>query len=78
MSELGNRACFPAAPEICIEVLSPRNSRKQIEEKIALYFDAGAREVWTCDETGAMSFHGSSSGAVLDQSKLCSEFPRRI
>lgn len=78
MSELGNRACFPRAPEICAEVLSPRNTRKQIEEKIALYLDAGAREVWTCDETGAMSFYAAPSAAVLEKSELCPEFPCRI
>src|SRR5262245_14819317 len=32
--ELGNKPCFLRAPEICVEVLSPRNSRKEIEEKM--------------------------------------------
>lgn len=56
-------------------MLSPRNSRKQIEENMPLYLDAGAREVWTCDETGAVRFHGSPGGAALDKSELCPEFP---
>jgi Uma2 family endonuclease len=78
MAKLGNRPCFASAPEICVEVLSPRNTPKQIEEKIALYFDAGAREVWTCDDTGTMSFYGAPAGAVLQQSELCPRFPARI
>ena len=78
MSELGNRTCFPRAPEICVEILSPRNTRKQIEEKMALYFDAGAREFWTCDESGAVKFHSAPAGAVLDRSGLCPGFPDRI
>src|SRR5882724_2220347 len=41
MRELGNRVCFPRAPEICVEVLSPSNTEAEMQEKIALYFDAG-------------------------------------
>jgi integrase len=33
------------APEICIEILSPSNTPAEINEKRALYFDAGAAEV---------------------------------
>jgi len=54
--ELGNRSCFPQAPEICVEVLSESNTKKEIEEKVALYFDAGAQEVWICDLNGQMRF----------------------
>ena len=56
MKELGQRACFPRAPEICVEVLSPSNSVAEIREKTALYFDAGALEVWLCGDSGAMRF----------------------
>mgnify|MGYP001313879954 CR=1 FL=1 len=38
-----------AAPEICLEILSPSNSIVEMEMKRALYFEAGAREVWECD-----------------------------
>src|SRR5882724_4406932 len=37
MRNLGNRACFPQAPEICVEVLSPSNTQAEINEKMALY-----------------------------------------
>jgi Uma2 family endonuclease len=30
------------APEICVEVLSPSNSKPEMEEKRALFFEAGA------------------------------------
>src|SRR5256886_13908307 len=48
MRELGEQVCFPHAPEICVEVISPSNTGPEIREKIALYFDAGAKEVWLC------------------------------
>jgi Uma2 family endonuclease len=34
------------APDLCIEVASPSNSRDELEEKTAAYLAAGAREVW--------------------------------
>jgi Uma2 family endonuclease len=37
---------FEAAPELCIEVTSPSNSRKELTEKIEAFLAAGALEVW--------------------------------
>jgi Uma2 family endonuclease len=76
--ELGNRSCFKNAPEICVEVLSPRNSKAQIAEKVALYFDAGAQEVWVCNGSGQMSFLLRPTAAAAKRSQLCPEFPRSI
>lgn len=71
--DLGNRACFITAPEICVEVLSPANSDEEIAEKTQLYFDAGAKEVWICGAFGQMSFF--AAGEQIERSKLCPEFP---
>jgi Uma2 family endonuclease len=78
LRELGNRVCFPRCPEICVEVLSPRNTAGEIEEKTALYFDAGAKEVWICSKTGTMSFFEAGNLKPLKRSKLCPEFPAKI
>jgi Uma2 family endonuclease len=77
MRELGNRVCFPRCPEICVEVISPSNTEAEIQEKAALYFDAGAREVWLCAASGAMRFLGPAAVA-LAASRLCPEFPNQI
>src|SRR6266480_1276772 len=37
MRELGKQVCFPHAPELCVEVISPSNTKAEIEEKMALY-----------------------------------------
>ncbi len=37
---------LPFAPDLAVEVLSPGNTVQEIDEKIALYFAAGARLVW--------------------------------
>jgi Uma2 family endonuclease len=75
--ELAGEACFTRAPEICVEVLSPKNSEAEIREKIALYLDAGAQEVWVCGSFGAMTFFGPGS-VELAASSLCPLFPKEI
>jgi Uma2 family endonuclease len=37
---------FPSAPDLAIEVMSPSNTAREMGEKVALYFGAGARAVW--------------------------------
>jgi Uma2 family endonuclease len=78
MNALGSRVCFPRAPEICLEVVSPGNTDVEIQEKMALYFDAGAKEVWTCAESGAMTFFRARGGRTLRASQICHGFPPRI
>jgi Uma2 family endonuclease len=78
MRELGNRSCFPKAPEICVEVISPGNTAAEIEEKRALYFDAGAEEVWLCAPAGTMSFFGAKATRSWRTSRICPAFPKRI
>jgi Uma2 family endonuclease len=77
MKALGNRVCFPRSPEICVEVLSPGNTPDEIKEKMMLYFDAGAAEVWICSESGAIRFFDKTMADAGD-SKLCPQFPKQI
>jgi Uma2 family endonuclease len=74
--EVGNRTCFIHAPEICVEVASPGNTEEELHEKIALYFNAGAKEVWLCGIFGEMTFH--QPAGALARSELCPAFPNRI
>ena len=74
--ESEGKSCLLRAPEICVEVLSPSNTRGEIDQKKGLYFGAGAKEVWLCAEDGAMSFF--SSAGSLECSAICPEFPKRV
>lgn len=65
------------APEICIEIFSPSNSVAEIAEKRALYFDAGATEVWICNLEGSFSFFVAPNHQQTISS-LCPNFPPRI
>ena len=77
IEQLGELVCFPRAPEICVEVVSPGNTQAEIDEKTALYLDAGAKEVWVCSKSGAMTFLGRGS-QPLRASQLCPKFPKRV
>lgn len=74
----GEQSLFTVAPEICVEVISPTNSRAEIRDKTTLYFDAGALEVWHCSSTGEMTFFAAGEAAALSASRLGPKFPRRI
>ena len=45
-ASLGIRTPYPQAPDLCVEIVSPSNSRKEIEAKIGAYLGSGAHEVW--------------------------------
>lgn len=76
---IGGRTAFSAAPEICIEVLSPSNTRNEIEEKRRLYFEAGANEVWICERDGRLRFFlNAAPTRAAAASALCPRMPRRI
>jgi Uma2 family endonuclease len=67
------------APEICVEVVSPSNTRQEIEGKRQLYFEAGAQEVWVCDHQGEMHyFIKSQPGVEAKASVLCPKMPKQL
>lgn len=63
---------YPKAPEICIEVKSPANTQGEMEEKIRLYLEKGAMEVWIVDKSGKISFH--SHTGKIKKSNLVKNF----
>ena len=69
---------LPVAPEICVEVLSPSNIRAEMLEKMQLYYAAGAREVWLCDEEGRMEFFAKEQSDSIAASAMCPDFPSTI
>lgn len=67
------------APEICVEILSPSNTRAEMLNKMTLYYAKGAQEVWLCDEAGNMEFFTAlSAPEPVTKSGLCPGFPARI
>lgn len=59
---------LPNAPELCVEVLSPSNTRPEIQEKRAAYLAAGALEVWLVAPDGTVEMfnkNGRIEASVL-------------
>jgi Uma2 family endonuclease len=59
---------FQHAPDLCCEVLSPRNTQAEISEKVAAYLAAGAQEVWVVGDDGVPEIHtgsGQASASML-------------
>lgn len=72
------QVCFTQAPEICVEIISPGNTRGELSEKKELYFSAGAEEVWFCHKDGRMEFFRRSTPEAPASSVLCPTFPQSI
>ena len=57
LSAFGTTTPYPEVPALCVEIVSPAKTPREMAEKRALYFAQGAREVWLCDEAGGLTFH---------------------
>ncbi len=56
MQAFGEITPYQRAPEICVEVVSPSNTKAELDEKVGAYLAAGAREVWVASEEGKLRF----------------------
>lgn len=64
------------APEICIEIISENNTAAEMDEKIGLYLENGATEVWMCTSEGVVSFYNADG--PIPKSILAPHFPANI
>ena len=78
LAAIGENICLTEAPEICVEVISPSNTRAEMKEKAALFFAAGAQEFWSCDADGRMTFLTSPDSIGAPTSQLCPQFPLAV
>lgn len=62
----GYETPYSHAPEICIEVVSPSNSKEEMTHKVQLYLQAGAEEVWIAWENGIVDYYAKTG--KLEQS----------
>jgi Uma2 family endonuclease len=51
---------YAHAPEICVEIVSPSNSKIEISNKVRLYLQAGAAEVWVVWENDIVDYYDIS------------------
>jgi len=43
------RSFFPGAPDLAVEILSPNNTRAEIDERLRDFFESGTRLAWIID-----------------------------
>lgn len=60
---------YPKAPELCVEIMSPSNTKAEINDKVALYLAKGALEVWVVFELDEMTIY-SHTGEISRSSLM--------
>ena len=58
------------APGICVEIISPSNSQEEMEAKVALFIEAGAKEVWLVSEDGKVTYFDASGQIYFSSFKV--------
>ena len=58
IKQYGYETPYSHAPELCIEIVSPSNSKEEMINKVQLYLEAGASEVWILWENGIIDYYG--------------------
>ncbi len=58
------------APDLCIEILSPSNSKREMQTKIDLYLEAGTFEVWLVNEEGSIRFFNAEGEQMKSRFKV--------
>lgn len=74
----GTEKVYTIAPEICVEVISTSNTRRELDQKKFPYFEAGALEVWFCSPNGQISFHLKEAPETPADSVMVPDRPREI
>ena len=67
---------YPESPELCVEIVSRGNSKREMDSKRRLYFESGAKEFWLCNKKGEMRFF-TPEGEV-NASHLFPSFPKTL
>ena len=67
--ELTMEQILDCVADLCVEVLSPTNSKQEMERKRQEYFAAGAKLVWLVDPGTVEVFASPNQSATLDESQ---------
>jgi Uma2 family endonuclease len=65
-------------PDVCVEVLSPSNTREEIDMKIAAYLRGGAREAFIVGLKGEVEIHGPQGRRETSALGISLELPAEL
>lgn len=77
LKQHGEETPLSRAPEICVEIASRSNTAREIKEKVEAYLAAGATEVWTVSEAGAISVFGKEGWRSSSEFGVTIKLPNR-
>lgn len=78
LAEHGETTPFTRAPEICVEIRSPSNSKEEVASKTRAYLAAGAREVWVVSEDGDLSVIDGAGPKAASGYRVTLQLPPRL
>jgi Uma2 family endonuclease len=59
------------APDLAVEIVSPSNRRRELEEKVRQFLEAGTRAVWVVDPIRrCVTVHGPGSSVRLEHGEV--------
>jgi Uma2 family endonuclease len=76
--EVKGKSPFPFVPDVCVEVLSPGNSRAEITMKIGAYLRGGAREVIVVGRKGEVEYFGAEGRREASALGIRLELPAEL
>jgi Uma2 family endonuclease len=76
--EVKGKSPFPFVPDVCVEVLSPGNSRAEIMMKTGAYLRGGAREVILVGRKGEVEYFGADGRRETSALGILLELPAEL
>ena len=67
MAEFGYDTPYNKSPELCVEIVSPSNSKKEMKQKTELYLAKGCQEVWVVYENTRIDIFTHTGKQVQSQ-----------
>jgi Uma2 family endonuclease len=64
IKQYGYQTPYTHSPELCVEIVSPSNSKEEMINKVQLYLQAGAEEVWIVWENGVIDYYDKTGKLV--------------
>jgi Uma2 family endonuclease len=75
IQQYGYETPYSHAPELCIEIVSPSNSKEEMTNKVQFYLQAGAEEVWIVWESGIVDYYGKTGKIEQSSYGISLEIP---
>jgi Uma2 family endonuclease len=77
-NQVKGKTPLPFVPDVCVEVLSPGNTRAEISMKAGAYLRAGAKEVVVVGLRGEIEFFGPEGKRTQSALSIALDLPASL